>query len=414
LFCVCLLAGAAAFGQEEPPPANINVTPSSLSFGSVCVGTSSPSKAFTIKNNDPDDENGNTLHVDGVTRTGSGNLAYNNPGDFNLDPQETRAVPVTFNSSLPPGNRMATFRVLSDGDDSSVPVVATGTVVHRLIAVSSSNVSFGEQRVGSRSPNKTLVVRNPGQDAVQVTSIKRLGANGGDFVATVPAAPFTIAAGDFRNITIAFQPSGGGLRKGALEIVSNGCTHPKLTVSLVGTGVLPNVAVQPNPIDAGSSPVGKPSKPTAITVSNDGQAPLKISGVQIIGADAADFALSNLPPMPKTLQPDESFVFSIRMTATEEGLRLASVNVLSDDPDGATFTIPVRGTALAAGPSPTPSASSPSPSPTASPTIGGSPRAIGGTPNDSVAIVLVVGGVLFAFVGLIVYRRFIRTPDDDF
>jgi hypothetical protein len=118
--------------------------------------------------------------------------------------------------------------------------------------------------------------------------------------------------------------------------------------------------------------------------------------------------------MPKTLQPDESFVFSIRMTATEEGLRLASVNVLSDDPDGATFTIPVRGTALAAGPSPTPSASSPSPSPTASPTIGGSPRAIGGTPNDSVAIVLVVGGVLFAFVGLIVYRRFIRTPDDDF
>ncbi|MEX2554444.1 MAG: choice-of-anchor D domain-containing protein [Actinomycetota bacterium] len=273
-------------------------------------------------------------------------------------------------------------------------------------------MAFGEQRVGTRSPTKTLIISNPGQDTLTVSAVKKVGTNAADFVVPIPAA-FSLAPGATKSINVAFQPTGDGLRKATLEITSNSCTQPKLNVSLVGTGVIPNIVVQPNPIDVGTSSVGKKGKPTAVTVSNEGAAALKITTIQIIGENAPDFELSGLPPVPETLQPDESFVFAIRMTPTEEGLRLASINVLSDDPDVPTLTVSVRGSATAASPSPTASASANvSPTMSASPSSTASPLPAG-TPNDSLAITLVVGGVLSAFVGLMIVRRFLRTPEDE-
>ena len=413
LFAAWLLAAALGFAQGDPQP-EIAVTPTSLPFGTLCVGKSAQ-RSVTVENTAEQQGNGPDLEVD-IDRIGTGNgFSQPNPGSMTLEPQEKDDFVATFSASLPPGNRSTTYRLSSnDPNHSVINVLASATVVHRLIAVDSSTVAFGEQRVGTRSPSKALTIRNPGQDAISVTSIKRLGPNGVDFVVSAPSVPFSIGAGDVRTVNIAFQPTGEGLRKATLEITSNSCTQPKLNVSLVGTGVFPNVVVTPNPIDAGASPVGKGSKPTPVTVANEGQAALKITAVQIIGTDAADFALTGLPPVPKTLQPGESFVFSLRMKPSEEGLRLASINVLSDDPDGSTFTVSVRGTGTPAlTPSPSASATaSASASASASPTSSETPLPAG-TPNDSLAIFLVVGGVLSAFVGLIVVRRFVRTPDDD-
>ena len=406
--CACLVTGAAV---AQPAPA-ILVTPDPLNFGTVCVGKS-VTKTMTVKNNEPENGEGQqTLQVDDITKSGSGSNAFTILSDrsFTLQPQDSRTVDIRFNAALPPGGRAPRFTVEYQASETE-SIGGVAKVVHRLIGVDNSTVAFGEQRVGTRSPSKTLTIRNPGQDAIQVSSLQRTGANRTDFVVTAPAVPFTIAAGDFRTVTIAFQPTGEGLRRGTLEITSNSCTQPKLNVTLVGSGVVPNVAVQPNPIDVGSSPVGKAGKPVAITVSNEGAAELKVTAVQIIGADAADFVLTGLPPVPKTLQPGESFVFNIRMKATAEGLRLATVNVLSDDPDGGTFAVAVRGTATpAVSPSPTASATA-STTPTATASASDEPVPTV-KPNDSLAIVLVVGGVLSAFVGLMLVRKFIRTPDD--
>jgi hypothetical protein len=412
LFCVWVVGAAFAFAQEGNP-ADIVVTPPALPFSTVCVG-GSPSKTVTIKNNDPE-QGGQPLHVSDVQRiggVGATSFAFSDPSPITLDPQETESFTVTFNSSLPPGNRSTTFRVSSDGDDTSISVPASATVVHRLIGVNPATVAFGEQRVGTRSPTKVLIVSNPGQDTLAISVVKKVGTNAADFVVPIPAA-FSLAPGATKGINVAFQPTGDGLRRATLEITSNSCTQPKLNVSLVGTGVIPNVVVQPNPIDVGTSSVGKKGKPTAVTVSNEGAAVLKITTIQIIGENAADFALSGLPPVPKTLQPDESFVFAIRMTPTEEGLRLASINVLSDDPDVPTLTVSVRGSATAASPSPSASASA-SVSPTTSASVSSTASPLpAGTPNDSLAIMLVVGGVLSAFVGLMIVRRFIRTPEEE-
>jgi hypothetical protein len=411
--CVWALTGAIAFAGNPNDP-TIVVTPTALSFGGLCIGVTAAPKTVTVENQAQG--GGQDLIISSITRSGSGDFSHTTIGNP-IPPQMSERFTVGFTPSAR-GSRTATFTISSnDPNDPSVDVTATGSGIDRRIASDSSTVAFGDQRVGTRSPTKSLVVRNPGLDTVTVTSVKRLGTNGADFLVTPPAVPFSIPAGNFRTLSIAFQPGGAGLRSGSLEITSNACTNPKITVGLVGTGVVPAINVAPNPIDVGAAPQGTEGPPTAVTVSNDGGVPLKITAIQIVGADAADFALSGVPVLPYTVQPSESFIFSVRMTASAEGQRLASINVLSDDPDSPTFAVPLRG--VGGTPSPTPSVSaSPSttPSSTGSPSPGGAtskPRALGGPPNDSLAIGLVIAGVVLAFIGLVVARRFLRERDED-
>ena len=416
LLSAFVLAGGIAGGEPTEDP-KFSVNPGALSFPDQCINTTSSPKAFTVKNDEPNGNESQSIDIS-VKQTGSSAFTRS-PLQFSghLDPDESTPFSVTFRPASRGVLLSSTFTVTAEDVDNSDntatdSITVSGVGRDRRVAVNGSTVAFGEQRVGTRSPTKTLIVSNPGPDVLTVSAVKKVGTNAADFVVPIPAA-FSLAPGATKSINVAFQPTGDGLRKATLEITSNSCTQPKLNVSLVGTGVLPNVVVQPNPIDVGTSSVGKKGKPTAVTVSNEGAAELKITTIQIIGENAADFALSGLPPVPKTLQPGESFVFAIRMTPTEEGLRLASINVLSDDPDVPTLTVSVRGSATAASPSPSASASvSVSPTASASASSTASPLPAG-TPNDSLAIMLVVGGVLSAFVGLMIVRRFIRTPEDE-
>jgi hypothetical protein len=307
-----------------------------------------------------------------------------------------------------------TVNPTNDGVDSET-VTVRGRGVDRRLTPDRSTVSFGDQRVGTRSPTQTLILRNSGADGVTVSAAKKTGAHNGDFRITAPGTPFTIPpGGNFVNVSIAFQPSAGGLRTAALELTSNACGKTKVKVSLVGTGVVSKVLVDPNPIDVGASAKDVQGPPTAVTVANGGGAPLKITAVQVLGKDAADFLLEGLPTMPATVPAGESFIFNVRMTPSKEGARVAEIAILSDDPTTPEFSVDLRGTGGKASPSPTASASA-SASPTSSPTstISTEPRALGASPNDSLAIILVIAVVLLAFVGLIVIRRFIAVPDDE-
>jgi hypothetical protein len=322
---------------------------------------------------------------------------------------------VTF-KPLSDGNRSATFTIdSSNADEKHVSVKGSG--LDRRLSADRSSVSFGEQRVNTRSATQNLVIRNAGGDAVTVSSVARRGANAGDFLVTAPAVPFSIPAGGSRSIAVAFQPKAAGLRNGAVEFISNACSKARVTVPFVGTGVVPNVVVDPNPVEVGSSPQGKESKPISVTVSNGGRAPLKITAIQVLGTDAADFSLQGLPVMPVTVLPAGTVTFDVRMTATAEGLRSASINVLSDDPDAPAFAVPLRGTAGAgtASPSARPTASrppSPSPTPSARSTSSDAPQALAPA-NDSLAVGMVVGGVVFVFGGLLFIRRLVGARDED-
>lgn len=289
----------------------------------------------------------------------------------------------------------------------------------RKLSTSRATVSFGEQRVATRSPSQSLTLTNPGGDTVNVTSVRRIGSYPNDFRLTTPGASFSVTPGGIANVSIAFQPAGPGSRSAGIEIVYSNqwCSAVKIIVGLVGTGVVPDVLIEPNPVQATASTVGKEGKPVDMTLTNNGKAPLKITAIQIVGTDAADFSLKGLPVMPVTVPATGTLEFQVTMTPSAEGLRSASINVLSDDPDAPAFTIPLRGTAGAGSPSPSarPTASrTPSPSATATsrPSTGGSPQAFARSGNDNVAVGMVVAGVVIVFGGLIFIRRLVARDED--
>ena len=391
----------------------MTVTPEGTTdFGALCGGSTSV-RTFSINNtggNEPE-----PLIVDSITRSGSNRFSPQSISPPGPIPEGSSAkFNVTFTAPTH-GKVGATYTVTSDNANDEDTVTVTGTGVDRRIASDRSSVSFGEQRVGTRSPTQTLIVRNPGQDPMRVTNLRKVGTHPGDFRVTAPSVPFSIGAGNFVSVTIAFQPTGAGLRNARLEMSSDACVNPKLSIAMVGSGAVAKVLVDPNPIDVGSSPVDVQGAPVSVTVSNTGGAPLKITAVQVLGTDAEDFVLEDLPTMPATIPVAESFIFHVRMTPTAAGLRVARINILSDDPSASSFSVDLRGTGGKASPSPTASATA-SPTASASPSTSPStePRAFGGpAANDDLAVILVIVAVLLAFLGLVVIRRFIAVPDDD-
>ena len=398
-----LLSSAVMAGAQGAN--TLTVDPPSFDFGSVCVGTSTPSHTFTITN-------------EGHQEATSVSVSPNGSSDFTAtDPADTTIAPdggsTTFTAKFRPASRGSSGAALTVSSNEYADVYAnvTGIGIDRRLAADRPTVSFGNQRVKSRSPTQTLTLTNRGLDKVRVTNVARHGAGGRDFIVSAPAWPFTIPAGGTATVTIAFQPSAAGLRNGAVEFDSNACGTPALRVGLVGTGVLPKVAVDPNPVDLGDSPVNVVSAPTAVTVTNNGEAALKITAVQITGIDADDFALSGLPVMPATIQPHDSFVFSVTMTPTETGLRTGSINVISDDPDAPTLTVALTGNGGTAtvSPSPRPTRTR-TPTPTPTTTLQASKA---GPSNDSLALGLVFGGVFAAFAGLLIVRRVMVAREEE-
>lgn len=390
----------------------MTVEPSLHDFGSFCIGVKSTQKTFTITNLD----NQQDIPIDSIDRSSGSGAGDFSPVGFpggTIQENGTMKFSVAFTPSAY-GLRSATYTVRRDDGGPSESVTARGTGIDRRISSDRPTVAFGEQRVGTRSPNQTLIIRNSGANTLHVSKARRTGAASGEFRMSTPAQPFTIPAGNYVSFTVAFQPTAAGLRNSAIEITSDACNKAKFLVSLVGTGVVSKVLVDPNPIDVGASPKDVQGPPTAVTVANGGGAPLKITAVQVLGKDAADFLLEGLPTMPATVPAGESFIFNVRMTPSKEGARVAEIAILSDDPTTPEFSVDLRGTGGKASPSPTASATA-SASPTSSPTstISTEPRALGASPNDSLAIILVIAAVLLAFVGLIVIRRFIAVPDDE-
>jgi hypothetical protein len=86
----------------------------------------------------------------------------------------------------------------------------------------------------------------------------------------------------------------------------------------------------------------------SLPIQNTGDQPLTITGASLAGADAGMFTITGQPG--GTVAPGASttmtFTFSAP-TGTGLGVKSAQVNITSNDPDGATLSVPLRGLATA-------------------------------------------------------------------
>jgi hypothetical protein len=297
--------GAYEF-QAAPQAA---LAPSSLTFGSQLVGTSSAAQTASLSNT------GTTcMHITGFATTD--NFSETNTCGATLAAGQSCGVSMVF-SPTAAGTRTGALSVSSDSPTAAVlSLVGTGTAPAATLAPTA--LIFGAQLAGSTSAPQQLTLSNTGTASLSISGI----ATAGDFYQTNNCGT-SLAAGAACTISVYFAPSARGLRTGTLTVASNSSTATP-AVSLSGTGIGSVVTLAPTALTFAAQTVGTTSPSQTFTLTNSGDAPLHISAIAATG----DFAQVN--NCSATLAATAFCSFTVTFKPAMAGARAGAV-VISDD-----------------------------------------------------------------------------------
>ncbi len=203
----------------------LSVSPTSLGFGSVTVGTKS-SLEVTLTNSGT-----TSLTVSKISSTGTG-FGFSSPSlPLTLAAGAHTSVSVTF-SPTSTVSYSGQVSVVSTASTSTVdvPLSGTGAAVPTL-SVNPNSLSFGSVTVGTQIV-LPIILTNTGNESISVSKIVRTG-NGFTYIS--PIIPFTIAAGKNASLDVTFSPTSTASYSGQLSIEST-ASDSTVDVPLSGTG----------------------------------------------------------------------------------------------------------------------------------------------------------------------------------
>ncbi len=265
---VLVLAGSGA-------APGVSLSPPSLSFGSVVVGTTSQLTA----NVSVDPSTSAQATVTGVTA--SGDFSVTNPCSGPINPGSQCGSSLTFAPSAPgvrTGTAIITYTLGSSTDQLILALTGNGTAPG--VVLSPPNINFGSVIVNTNSATQTVTVTNNGTSDLTVTNL----AADGDFTQTNNCSD--LAANANCTIQITFTPTSTGVRNGTITLVDNAGTQ---TVNLTGTGNAPGVALDFSRLAFPGQVVGTTGTAQTVTVSNNGTSDLIVTSVTTAG----DFSQTN-------------------------------------------------------------------------------------------------------------------------
>ena len=203
------------------------LTPSSLSFGTLAVGLTSAAKTVTLKN-----VGTTALTITSIALTGvaPGDYGETSGCESSLAVGASCTISVTFKPTTT-GARSATVKVTDSaaGSPQQVPLSGTGTTAE----LSTSSLNFGTVTVGSSAVN-TVTLKNVGTAAITISSITIAGADPGDFGESNGCGS-SLAASASCTISVTFKPTKTGARSAILKLTDSAAGSPQ-QVTLSGTG----------------------------------------------------------------------------------------------------------------------------------------------------------------------------------
>jgi Abnormal spindle-like microcephaly-assoc'd, ASPM-SPD-2-Hydin len=307
--------------------------PTSLSFGSVQVGTST-TLSETLTNT-----GGSNVTISQANVTGAAFSVTGLTLPTTLTPNQT----VTFTAKFSPTAASAVTGnvvIVSDASNSPLNISTSGTgLASGSLNANPSSANFGNVVLG-KSKTAPVTVTNSG--GVSVT-ISKVVATGSGFSFTGPSLPITINPGLSSTFNATFTPSASGSSSGALTISSN-ANNPTLAVPLQGTAVTQGqLTPSPTSLSFGNVVVGS-NKSLTETLTNSGGSSLTISAASVSGSG---FSLVGLT-LPLTLNASQSTTFSLKFAPASAGAASGNITITSDGANPS-FNIPVSGTGVTPG-----------------------------------------------------------------
>ena len=263
---------------------DVSLSPPSLNFGVRLVG-SDATREVTLTN-----AGTSTLTLTGIAITGTdgGDFIQSGTCGSSLDAGKHCTISVTFTpSQLGPLSASIT---VSDSDPSSpqtVPLSGTGVVSGPNVTLSSVNLDFTTQLLGTTSPAQVITLSNYGSESLSITDM----SINVPFKETNTCAK-SLAVGVSCTINVTFTPGAIGSFNGTLSITDNASDSPQ-TVSSSGTGT--EVELNPGSLtfsctipDGGAS---CSASSQTITLTNTGATALSITSLTATGA--SEFSQTN-------------------------------------------------------------------------------------------------------------------------
>ena len=297
-------------------PINISVTPATINFGSVAIGSSSD-QTITLTN-----QSSSTGTLTGSVGALSAPFSVVlGGGGISLIPGQSKSVVVRFSPTAAgpfSGALSITHNAGNQTSPANVSLSGTGTAAAINISLTPASVNFGNVSLG-QTLDQTVTITN------QTGSTGTLSGTVGN-----PPAPFSLVSGggayslpasQSKSVVVRFSPTATGPFSGTLSITHNaGNQNSPANVPLSGTGgpappVTINISISPTSIDFGNGAVGQMFDQT-LTLSNQSSSTGTLTGN--VGSPSAPFSVVS-GGGTFSLTPGQSKLVVLRFSPTATG-----------------------------------------------------------------------------------------------
>ena len=187
-------------------------------------------------------------------------------------------------SGTPTGAGSSTFTIRASnvaGQANLATAISITVPIVSVISLSSNDLNFGNQNVGSPSAAQIVTVTNTGNGPFDIRSVEGVG----DFGFTANCSGTLVPSANC-TVTVTFTPLTAGALAGRISVNST-AQQGDAGISLSGTGVAvprANIIINPGSLSFGDQALGSSSAPQVIFVSNTGNATLALSSITLTGA----------------------------------------------------------------------------------------------------------------------------------
>jgi hypothetical protein len=305
--------------------ASFGFSPIALNFGNLALGGSTTlnltvanSSVVAISLNAPTlsagTQNSGDFHI---VSSGCTTLPASSVG---AGYQQSCTIQVRFTPTvIGPRSAMLT---LSDSTGFKQQALITGQGIYPSPSITPSALQFGNVQTGFTSSPQTITVTLPNQDAAIAN------------LATSPSAYHlsqntTCSRGtSVCQFTIVFNPSTTGESDDHL-LVTDLVTGYSSSIGLTGMGGIPVVSLSNTTLTYSPRSVGVTSVAQAITLTNNGNAPLTISNLGLVGSNPGDYSIvSNT--CGSSVAVNASCSVSVNFTPVATGTRSAILQIVSN------------------------------------------------------------------------------------
>jgi len=300
--------------------AAVTLSPSSLSFGTQAVGTTSAANSITLTNSGAD-----ALSINSVSATGGFSESDNCSGTI-VQPSGQCNINLSFTPNLA-GTYAGDITLADSAPNSPQLIPITGIAVVPL-TFSPLNLNFGNVTVGTNNGTKTVTLTNNANAALTLAisaSADYAAAGNG----TAPCGT-SLAAHAKCTIGVTFTPSMNGTIKGSVNASYNGAFSPVL-IGLTGAGV--NGSTSPlsfsvATLSFANTIVGTTSVAKSVSATNVSASTVTVSGITASGEFSA--APGGTKPCNGAVSAGASCTFTVTFSPLSPGTVAGSVAVTDD------------------------------------------------------------------------------------